>query len=111
MTNPSFKEAFSVLEQHAKTLSEQQEPDIDALLTIVTESVAAYKVCLERIDAVERVLEKAQESTMTEPKEIPRTLKPSRPETFDDFTPQGKNVPFFRLLVQPQLRATINRFN
>jgi len=53
----TFKEAYAVLQKHAQTLREQREPNIDDLLQIVTESVAAYKVCQERIDAVERALE------------------------------------------------------
>ena len=51
-----------MLQQHAQTLREQTEPNIDDLLTIVTESVAAYKVCQTRIDAVEKALEKALEN-------------------------------------------------
>ena len=49
----TFREAYGVLQNHAETLREQAEPNIDSLLSIVTESVAAYKVCKERIDAVE----------------------------------------------------------
>jgi exodeoxyribonuclease VII small subunit len=41
------------------TTPAQAEPNIDDLLTIVTESVGAYKVCKERIDAVEKALEEA----------------------------------------------------
>ena len=68
MTNPmaadgktarSFKEAYGVLQQHAETLREQEDPNIDDLLTIVTESVEAYKVCKERIDAVDAALKAA----------------------------------------------------
>jgi exodeoxyribonuclease VII small subunit len=55
----TFKEAYGVLSRHAQTLRTQQEPNIDDLLTIVTESVEAYKVCKERIDAVEAALDKA----------------------------------------------------
>lgn len=55
----SFKQAYGVLSRHAQTLRNQQEPNIDDLLSIVTESVDAYKVCKQRIDAVEAALEKA----------------------------------------------------
>lgn len=58
----TFKEAYGVLQQHVQTLRDQTEPNIDDLLTIVTESVAAYKVCQRRIDAVEKALEKALEN-------------------------------------------------
>ena len=55
----TFKEAYAVLQKHAQTLRSQQEPDIDNLTTIVSESLAAHKVCKERIDAVEKALEQA----------------------------------------------------
>lgn len=59
MTQRSFKDAYGILQKHAETLREQDEPNIDDLLTIVTESVDAYKVCKERIDAVEAALKAA----------------------------------------------------
>ena len=55
----SFREAYGVLQRHAQTLRNQDEPNIDDLLTIVTESVNAYKVCKQRIDAVEAALKTA----------------------------------------------------
>ena len=60
MATESFKDAYSVLQRHAQTL---REPSIDDLLTIVTESVQAYKVCQQRIEAVEKALEKALSDT------------------------------------------------
>ena len=63
MANESFKQAYGVLQRHAQTLREQREPNIDDLLTIVTESVQAYKVCQQRIEAVEKALEKALSDT------------------------------------------------
>lgn len=62
MTQKTFKEAYGTLQNHAQTLRDQQDPNIDDLLNIVTESVAAYKVCQTRIDAVEKALEKALSS-------------------------------------------------
>lgn len=59
MTETTFKQAYGVLQKHAETLRNQQEPNIDDLLTIVNESVQAYNVCKARIDAVEIALEKA----------------------------------------------------
>ena len=59
MKAKTFREAYAILQQHAQTLRNQSEPNIDDLLSIVTESVAAYKICQERIDAVEKALEKA----------------------------------------------------
>lgn len=59
MKAKTFRDAYGVLQRHAQTLREQAEPNIDDLLAIVTESAAAYKVCQERINAVEQALEKA----------------------------------------------------
>lgn len=59
MEAQTFREAYDVLQRHAATLREQDEPNIDDLLDIVNESVAAYKVCKQRIDAVEKALEDA----------------------------------------------------
>ena len=69
MTNTTFKDAYGVLQRHADTLRNQKEPNIDDLLTIVTQSVDAYKVCKERIDAVEKALEKALADTNTASRE------------------------------------------
>ena len=55
----TFREAYATLQKHAQTLRSQQEPDIDNLTTIVSESVEAYKICKQRIDAVEKALEHA----------------------------------------------------
>jgi exodeoxyribonuclease VII small subunit len=59
MTATPFRDAYGVLQRHAETLRYQQEPNIDDLLNIVTESIGAYKVCKERIDAVEKALAQA----------------------------------------------------
>jgi len=81
MATRTFKEAYGVLQQHAQTLRTQQEPNIDDLLSIVTESVNAYKVCKERIDAVEKALEKALGDTGATPNDTVRSPKPpSTPE-------------------------------
>lgn len=62
MSKTTFKQAYGVLQTHAETLRNQREPNIDDLLTIVTESVEAYKVCKIRIAAVEQALEQALNS-------------------------------------------------
>ncbi|MFY2838050.1 exodeoxyribonuclease VII small subunit [Achromobacter xylosoxidans] len=59
MEQKTFREAYEVLQRHAETLRNQDEPNIDDLLAIVNESVDAYKVCKQRIDAVEKALEEA----------------------------------------------------
>lgn len=53
----TFKDAYQTLQRHAETLRQQQEPNIDDLLTIVSESVAAFNICKKRIDAVEKAME------------------------------------------------------
>ncbi len=58
MKAKTFKDAYGVLQRHARTLREQDEPDIDDLLRLVTESVSAYQLCQQRLDAVEQALEK-----------------------------------------------------
>lgn len=63
----SFRDAYGVLQRHAETLRSQEEPNIDDLLTIVTESVSAYKVCRQRIDAVEEALKAALDGAGMEP--------------------------------------------
>ena len=62
----TFREAYATLQKHAQTLRSQQEPDIDNLTTIVSESVEAYKICKQRIDAVEKALEQALENAHME---------------------------------------------
>lgn len=73
MSNESmtFRQAYGVLQEHAETLRNQTEPNIDDLLRIVDESVAAYKVCKERIDAVEKALQKALTDVATDT--VPRS--------------------------------------
>lgn len=91
MATKTFKEAYGVLQANAQTLRNQQEPNIDDLLTLVTQSVDAYKVCKARIDAVEKALEKTLADTGTATKEgsrsatLPVTTKPS--DTDEDEIP------------------------
>lgn len=91
MATKTFKEAYGVLQQHAQTLRDQHEPNIDDLLTIVTESVAAYKTCQERIDAVEKALEKALSDAGAVPKEAVRGAKTP---TATDSTDDSDEIPF-----------------
>lgn len=59
MSEMTFKEAYGVLQKHSEALRQQREPNIDELLTIVEESVAAYKRCKDRIAAVDAALARA----------------------------------------------------
>lgn len=67
----TFKKSYGVLQAHAQALRKQSEPNIDDLLKIVEESVAAYKVCQARIDAVEKALEAALGNAQASPVEPP----------------------------------------
>ena len=79
MATTTFKEAYGVLQTHAETLRDQHEPNIDDLLKIVTESVNAFNVCKERIDAVEKALEKDLIDTAAPVKEAPRSARAAPP--------------------------------
>ena len=91
MATKTFKEAYGVLQRHAQTLRDQQEPNIDDLLTIVTQSVDAYKVCKERIDAVEKALEKALGEAGAVAKKSSRAPKAAFPATPDA---ENGDIPF-----------------
>lgn len=56
-TPKNFKSAYDMLKANAAMLQQQDEPDIDNLMTTVEESISAYKVCQERIDAVKQALD------------------------------------------------------
>ncbi len=56
-TPKNFKSAYDMLKSNAAMLQQQDEPNIDNLMTTVEESIAAYKVCQERIDAVKKALD------------------------------------------------------
>lgn len=93
MATKTFKEAYGVLQGHAQTLRDQQEPNIDDLLSIVTESVDAYKVCKERIDAVEKALEKALSDTGTPARDVTRPSRKSSPTPLPDMQ-DDQDIPF-----------------
>lgn len=92
MAEQTFKQAYGVLQQHADTLRNQQEPNIDDLLTIVTESVAAFNVCKDRIDAVEKALEQALSGAVVgsrsfEEDDVPPVVSSSKHPALDDEIP------------------------
>jgi exodeoxyribonuclease VII small subunit len=86
----TFREAYAVLQKHAQTLRSQQEPDIDNLTTIVSESLAAHKICKERIDAVEKALEESLGAAQVEsdagsaPQRSPRSESSGDPAGDDE---------------------------
>jgi exodeoxyribonuclease VII small subunit len=107
----SFREAYGVLQRHAQTLRNQDEPNIDDLLTIVTESVNAYKVCKQRIDAVEAALKTALDGagvneapnpapappaakTRASVRPAPAPATPTSPPTASGFDDMDDDIPF-----------------
>ena len=107
----SFREAYGVLQRHARTLRNQDEPNIDDLLTIVTESVNAYKVCKQRIDAVEAALKTAldgagvneapdpapappEAKTRASTRPAPAPATPTSPPTASGFDDMDDDIPF-----------------
>ena len=55
----TFKAAYDILKANAAELQQQDEPDIDNLMTTVEESIAAFRVCETRINAVQQALDAA----------------------------------------------------
>jgi exodeoxyribonuclease VII small subunit len=101
MEPKNFREAYGVLQQHAQTLRDQREPNIDDLLAIVTESVAAYKVCKARIHAVEKALQDAftdvdvDTATADErPRDAKAAPAPAAPATDADDELDDNDIPF-----------------
>ena len=86
----TFKEAYAVLQKHAQTLRSQQEPDIDNLTTIVSESLAAHKVCKERIDAVEKALEQSLGTAQIQDETATKAQKATSPASSDP----AEDIPF-----------------
>lgn len=58
-TPKTFKEAYQILKINAEELQNSNEPDIDNLMNTVEQSIAAYKVCQARIEAVQQALDAA----------------------------------------------------
>ncbi|AXT93485.1 exodeoxyribonuclease VII small subunit [Moraxella catarrhalis] len=60
-TPQNFKDAYQILQSNADKLEHYDNLDIDNLVTLVEESLAAYRVCQSRIEAVEQALQSAFE--------------------------------------------------
>jgi len=56
MTKKSFNDSYKQLNEIAKKLRSQEEPDIDALVPMVEEATKAYQICKQRIDEVKLAL-------------------------------------------------------
>jgi hypothetical protein len=111
MSPSTFKDAYAVLQQHAQTLRDQPEPDVDTLLAIVSESTEAYKVCCDRIQAVESLLEKPDPVVAPTPRAPQRATWTPPAKAIEPFDGADRAVPFFRLLIQPKFQDAIHRLN
>lgn len=58
-TPTTFKDAYAILKANADHLEHGTELDIDNLVAIVDESIQAYKVCQDRLTAIEHALQSA----------------------------------------------------
>ncbi|WP_170162376.1 exodeoxyribonuclease VII small subunit [Caldimonas tepidiphila] len=101
MTATTFRAAYGVLQRHAETRRNQREPNIDDLLNIVTESISAYQVCRERIEAVEMALEQALGGLGIEPTGAADDLngpaeaaRPQPPVRAPSLTDMDDDIPF-----------------
>jgi len=67
----TFKAAYQILKTNAEELQNSNEPDIDNLMDTVEQSIAAYKVCQARIEAVQQALDAAfDEETETDSDDV-----------------------------------------
>lgn len=57
-----YKSAYHTLKTNAERLQSREDIDIDELVSIVEQSLAAYEVCQARIQAVETALNHAFDS-------------------------------------------------
>lgn len=63
----TFKASYATLKEVAETLRNQKEPDIDALIPMVDQALAAYKVCKDRIQAVKTAFGERLPDGISEP--------------------------------------------
>lgn len=63
-TPTTFQEAYEILKHNAHALEQDDNIDIDHLVSVVEQSIVAYKVCQERITAVETALQHAFKQTV-----------------------------------------------
>ncbi|WP_323841374.1 MULTISPECIES: exodeoxyribonuclease VII small subunit [unclassified Moraxella] len=62
----TFKDAYHILKTNSENLEQTEELDIDNLVKTIEESITAYKVCQERILAVEKALAQAFDDKLDE---------------------------------------------
>ena len=56
LDSSSFNKNYRILRETADWLSGQKEPDIDQLVPKVEKAMKAYKICKDRLDAVQTTL-------------------------------------------------------
>lgn len=67
MTTPTaYQAAYNTLKSNAQLLETSQNLDIDQLTDIIAQSIDAYKICQERINAVEQALKQSFEKLQSE---------------------------------------------
>lgn len=86
----TFEAAYHILKDNAANLQQQAEPNIDDLMTIVEESIAAYKVCQTRIDAVQQALDAAFSDEALNPAAAVDETKEANTESNTEEKPDSK---------------------
>lgn len=86
----TFEAAYHILKDNAANLQQQAEPNIDDLMTIVEESIAAYKVCQTRIDAVQQALDAAFSDEALNPAAAVDETKEANTESNTEKKPDSK---------------------
>ena len=56
LDSQSFNTNYRILKETADWLSRQEEPDIDQLVPRVERAMGAYRICKERLEAVQQTL-------------------------------------------------------
>src|SRR4051794_1755778 len=56
LDSKSFNKNYTVLKETADWLSRQDEPDIDQLVPRVEKAMRAYRICKDRLEAVQETL-------------------------------------------------------